>query len=56
MCWFEGDFRELTKNGRFCLDVSSLSEKQQKTFAKSLKKSVDSFNEKIGESQEDGDE
>ena len=53
MFWFEGDFGELTKNGRFCLDVSSLSAQQQKTFAKSLKKSVDSFNEKLGENQDD---
>ncbi len=43
----------MAKNGKFCLDVSTLSAKQQKTFAKSLKKSVDSFNEKIGENQDD---
>jgi len=36
-----------TKLGKFCFDVSSLSDEQQKALAKDFKKSVDSFNKKI---------
>jgi len=35
----------------FCLDASSLNEEQQKKFAKSVKTTVDDFNEKLDQEE-----
>ena len=42
------------KNGKFCFDVSSLSKDQQIDLAKTLKTSVDNFNQKLkGENKDE---
>jgi len=41
------------KSDSVCFDISSLNQKQKVTFAKSLKTTVDSFNEDLEEPKED---
>jgi len=37
------------KNDSLCFDIGTLNQDQKKEFAKSLKATVDSFNEKVSE-------
>ncbi len=41
------------KHDSLCFDISSLNRKQKVSFAKSLKNTVDGFNEEVEESQQD---
>lgn len=43
------------KSDSVCFDISSLNQKQKVTFAKSLKKTVDGFNENLEEPEGEND-
>ena len=44
------------KKDNLCFDISSLEDEQKVILAKSFKKTVDDFNEKLTEPQEDSEE
>ena len=46
----------MKKSNSFCLDVSSLDDKQKRAFAKKLKADVDSYNKSLGEGESQEDE